>query len=128
MLNKISNIINITNNAWYKIFNISQKLNRNNFLLSVSSGGCNGYNYNLKSIHNEKYKKILLDSKIDITILKKNNSSILIDPKSELLLIGTTIDYISENLSKGIYENKFVFIPNKQTTISCGCGTSFYPK
>ena len=57
MLNKLSNIINITNNAWYKIFNISQKLNTNNFLLSVSSGGCNGYNYNLKSIDNEKYKK-----------------------------------------------------------------------
>ena len=47
---------------------------------------------------------------------------------SEFLLIGTTIDYINEDFSNGIFENKFIFSPDKTLANSCGCGISFTPK
>ena len=61
-------------------------------------------------------------------MIEKDNTKIFIDPMSEFLIFGTTLDYIYEDFEKGIYENKFVFIPNKEKTISCGCGISFTPK
>ena len=47
---------------------------------------------------------------------------------AELYLIGTTVDYVSEDFSKGIYESKFKFIPDKDKASTCGCGVSFSPK
>lgn len=67
------------------------------------------------------------ETTIDPTIIKKDNIKILIEPKSEMLLIGTTIDYIKEDYDKNIFENKFIFIPDKTLTSSCGCGISFIP-
>ncbi len=46
----------------------------------------------------------------------------------EFLLLGTTIDYIHEDYLNGVFENKFVFIPDKTLASSCGCGISFTPK
>tara|TARA_B100001142_G_C14076900_1_gene555828 strand:- start:194 stop:574 length:381 start_codon:yes stop_codon:yes gene_type:complete len=123
-MNKYLDII-VTQNAWKKIFEISKKNNINNFLLSANSGGCNGFNYDFKTIDLNKYKDIINNNKFKTTIIKKENKNILIDPKSEYLLCGTKIDYIFENYSKGLFENKFVFIPNKSFATSCGCGTSF---
>ena len=45
-----------------------------------------------------------------------------------MFLLGTTINYISEDYEKGIFENKFVFTPDKKIASSCGCGISFTPK
>ena len=44
---------------------------------------------------------------------------------SEMLLLGTTIDYINEDYQKQLYESKFVFIPDKKVASTCGCGVSF---
>ena len=43
-------------------------------------------------------------------------------------LLGTKIDYIKEDFSKGQYENKFVYEVDKELMTSCGCGVSFSPK
>ena len=51
--------------------------------------------------------------------------TIVIDPMAEMLIIGTTIDYVSEDYVKGVFENKFVFTPDKNLATSCGCGVSF---
>lgn len=123
-MNKFLNII-ITNNAWKKISDISKTQNNNKFLLSASSGGCNGFNYNFKTIDYNEYINIINNNKLKTTIIKNNNNNILIDPKSEFVLFGTKIDYIFENYSNGLFENKFIFIPNKNFANSCGCGTSF---
>ena len=123
-MNKNFNII-VTHNAWKKIFEISKISKINNFLLSAYSGGCNGFNYDFKTIDSNKYKYIINNNKFKSIIIKKENKNILIDPKSEYLLCGTKIDYIFENYSKGLFENKFVFIPNKSFATSFGCGTSF---
>ena len=97
---------------------------------SATSGGCNGFNYKLNILNRDEYNKILNTDcyKIKPTIIIQNDTKILVDPKSEMLLLGTTIDYIKEDYSKGEFENKFVFIPDKTLASSCGCGISFTPK
>ena len=58
----------------------------------------------------------------------KKYSKGVIAPLSEIFLLGTTIDYIQEDYTKGIFENKFKFEINKENMTSCGCGISFSPK
>jgi len=122
--------ITVTNNAWDKMITISKTQKTETFLFSATSGGCNGFNYNLKLLNDNEYDKIYKKHfhKIKPTIMKNDNTSILIDPKSEFLLLGTTIDYIHEDYLNGVFENKFVFIPDKTLASSCGCGISFTPK
>ena len=60
--------------------------------------------------------------------MEENNTKLVIDPLSEMYLIGTTIDYINEDFEKGVFENKFIFLADKKIATSCGCGTSFTPK
>ena len=125
-INKASIIV--TNNAWSKINEIGKKQNALRFLFSATGGGCNGYNYKLGLIKDKEYDDIYHSNKIKPTIIKKNNNEVLVDPMSEFLLLGTTIDYIYEDYSNGVFENKFVFIPDKTYASSCGCGVSFTPK
>ena len=130
MFSTISNspIIIVTNNAWDKMIQISkiQKIER--FLFSATTGGCNGFNYKLGLLNGIEYETIYNTSKFKPNIIKKGNTELLIDPMSEFLLLGTTIDYIQEDYSNGVFENKFIFIPNKTLASSCGCGISFTPK
>ena len=72
-------------------------------------------------------KRMMKTSRLE-SVIEKNNTKFLIDPMSEILLLGTTIDYVSEDYDKGIFENKFIFITNKYLASSCGCGISFTPK
>ena len=126
--NKISKIgIYVTNNAWTKMENIRQvSKNKFGFIFSASSGGCNGFNFELhlldKKIHTE------LCNKKNTQILKNNNTNLYIDPASEMFLLGTTIDYIKEDYQNGQFENKFFFNIDKKLASSCGCGISFTPK
>ena len=128
-LSKISKIgIYVTTGAWTKMDNIMQvSKNKLGFLFSASSGGCNGFNFELhlldKKIHTELWNK-----KLKPVILKNNNTNLYIDPASEMFLLGTTIDYIKEDYLNGQFENKFVFNIDKKLASSCGCGISFTPK
>lgn len=78
--------------------------------VGVKSGGCSGLSYELK-----------FDNKIDEAdkVFEDNNVRILVDKKSFLYLVGTTLEY-----SGGLNGKGFVFKnPNAQRT--CGCGESF---
>ncbi len=78
--------------------------------VGVKSGGCSGLSYELK-----------FDKEKDESdkIFEDNNVRILIDKKSFLYLVGTTLEY-----SGGLNGKGFVFNnPNAQRT--CGCGESF---
>ena len=55
-----------------------------------------------------------MNNKRKPTIVEKNNIKILIDPTAEMYLFGTTIDHISEDYEKGLFENKFIFLPDKK--------------
>lgn len=119
--------ITITNNAWEKMHYIINQGEYTSFLFSASSGGCNGFNYKLELLNKEEFNEIY-NTKIKPIIIENNNTKLLIDPIAEMLLIGTKIDYVSEDYNKGIFENKFIFIPDKNLASSCGCGVSFTPK
>ena len=45
-----------------------------------------------------------------------------------MFLLGTVIDHVSEDYSKGRYESKFLFKVDPKLASSCGCGISFSPK
>jgi len=122
------NKLTITNNAWKKMFDILKNNNNKNFILSATSGGCNGFNYNFKIIENTKYEYIISSNKFKPIIIDNNGVNVIIDPSSDFLLLGTKIDYITEDFTKGIFSNKFSFTPNKEIASSCGCGISFNPK
>ena len=130
----IKSPINITSNAWDKMKKIIKSAEckesdrYESFLFSANSGGCNGFNYDLKLIKEKEYNEIMNSNKIKPTIIDNESTKLLIDPIAEMLLLGTTIDYVSEDFSKGIFENKFTFTPDKKLATSCGCGVSFNPR
>ena len=78
--------------------------------VGVKSGGCSGLSYDLS----------FDDTKSDQDRLFEDNQvKILVDKKSLLYLLGTTLDY-----SGGLNGKGFVFNnPNADRT--CGCGESF---
>ena len=122
-------IITITNNAWKKMISVTKKQKGEGFLFLAESGGCNGFNYKLNLIHEIELDDLLSKNKKFLpTIYEKENIRLIIDPLSEMFLVGTKIDYISENYAENIFENKFTFTANKNVVSSCGCGTSFNPK
>ncbi len=121
------NSIHVTKNAWNKmshIINLSK--NKYGFIYSASSGGCNGFNFELNLLEKELHKEII--KKKFYTVLKEDTTKLYIDPISEMYLLGTTIDYIHEDYKNNIYESKFQFKINKDNMTSCGCGISFSPK
>ena len=115
-------LIHITDRAWTQISCILMKTQSPAFLFSANGGGCNGFNYDFQIVSDNQYQS-WMNNKIIPNTLKLESSTIIIDPMSELLLLGTTIDFVSN-----IYENKFTFTPDKNLATSCGCGVSFSPR
>ena len=119
-------MIQVTKNAWAKMSQILQSTkNHYGFIYSASSGGCNGFNFELNLLEKNLHKQITANK--FHTVLNNGETNLYIDPISEMYLLGTTIDYISEDYSNGEFESKFKFIINKKTMASCGCGISFSP-
>ena len=73
-------------------------------------------------INNDFTKNI---TNISLLESKAYDAKLLVDPFSEMMLFGTTIDFINEDFNKGIFENKFIFRPDKDIVNACGCGVSF---
>ena len=78
--------------------------------VGVTSGGCSGLSYNLNFDKEQKEEDKLFED---------NGVRILVDKKSFLYLVGTTIEY-----SGGLNGNGFVF-NNPNANRTCGCGESF---
>jgi|TARA_B100000768_G_scaffold168246_1_gene172979 iron-sulfur cluster assembly protein len=78
--------------------------------VGVKSGGCSGLSYDLKFDKSQiKGDKLFED----------NGVKIIVDTKSFLYLIGTTLEY-----SGGLNGAGFVF-NNPNANRTCGCGESF---
>ncbi len=78
--------------------------------VGVKSGGCSGLSYDLK------FDK---EQKDDDKVFEDNGVKIIVDKKSFLYLIGTTLEY-----SGGLNGAGFVF-KNPNANRTCGCGESF---
>jgi len=78
--------------------------------VGVKSGGCSGLSYELKFDNS---------SRDEDKIFEDNAVKIIIDKKSFLYLVGTTLEY-----SGGLNGKGFVF-NNPNANRTCGCGESF---
>lgn len=78
--------------------------------VGVQGGGCSGLMYQLDFDNEEKEEDKAFED---------NGVKVVVDKKSFLYLVGTTLDY-----SGGLNGKGFVFVnPNADRT--CGCGESF---
>ncbi len=78
--------------------------------VGVKSGGCSGLSYELKFDNSKADEDKMFED---------NDVRIIVDKRSFLYLVGTTLEY-----SGGLNGKGFVFNnPNAQRT--CGCGESF---
>ncbi len=78
--------------------------------VGVKSGGCSGLSYELTFDKEEKEND---------KVFENNDIKIIVDKKSFLYLVGTTLDY-----SGGLNGTGFVF-KNPNANRTCGCGESF---
>ena len=78
--------------------------------VGVKSGGCSALSYELTFDH---------DHREDDKIFEDNEIRIVVNKKSFLYLVGTTLEYSGGLNGKGFGFNN----PNAQRT--CGCGESF---
>ncbi len=100
----------VTNNAAKKIIELSKKKEKKMLRISVTGGGCQGFQYNLDMEDKSKKKDI---------IIKKNNALVVIDQNSLNLIKGSEIDFVEDLIGSRFKIN------NPKATSSCGCGTSF---
>ena len=77
----------VTSNAAKKIIELSKKKEKKMLRISVTGGGCQGFQYNLDM--EDKYEKK------DI-IIKKNNALVVIDKNSLDLIKGSEIDFVED--------------------------------
>jgi len=103
----------ITNVAKKKLLSLMEEgsLEKSCFVrIGVETGGCSGLSYKLN------FDKKQHDSD---KLVESNGVQVLIDKKSFLYLVGTTLNYFGGLNGKGfVFEN-----PNANRT--CGCGESF---
>ena len=117
----------VTENAWLRMAGIIKSQNAFCFYLDVKSGGCSGFSYDMKLMNFAKYCDFIERLRYH-NLIENGDAKIFIEPTAEMFLLGTTIDYESEDFEKGRFENKFTFTPDKDFATSCGCGVSFNPK
>lgn len=110
----ISIMIKVSETAKNKVLQLMQDDGfdpSNDFVrVGVKSGGCSGLSYDLKFDKSQSEGDKLFED---------NGVKIVVDTKSFLYLIGTTLEY-----SGGLNGAGFVF-NNPNANRTCGCGESF---
>lgn len=106
-------MIKVTDQAKAKIHDLRSHEGHSedhNIRVSVKGGGCSGLMYDLN-----------FDSKIEDgdQVFEDKGIKILVDKKSMLYLLGTTLDF-----SDGLNGKGFQFV-NPNASRTCGCGESF---
>ena len=105
-------MIKVTDNAKSKALQLMQEDGKSGYFIrvGVKGGGCSGLMYELD------FDNVINDSDKSF---EDNGIQVVVDKKSLLYLVGTTLDF-----SGGLNGKGFVFSnPNADRT--CGCGESF---
>lgn len=94
----------------YKLLEKDDKLSTHSLRMKVIGGGCSGLQYEL-----------VFTDKQDETdfVIEAHGVKIVVDEKSALYLMGTTLDFVDTLNESGFKMGN----PNASTT--CGCGESF---
>ena len=105
-------MINISNSAKDRLLYLIDKDNeKKQFVrVGVESGGCSGLSYKLDFDNNKNKEDELIEN---------NGIKLLVNKKSFLYLVGTTLEF-----SDGLNGKGFVF-NNPNASRTCGCGESF---
>lgn len=106
-------MITVTDTAKNKIVELRTKEGKEdnqNIRVAVQGGGCSGLMYDLEFDAEIKEKDEVFEDK---------GVKILVDRKSLLYLLGTTLDF-----SDGLNGKGFQFV-NPNASRTCGCGESF---
>lgn len=107
-------MINVSDTAKSKVASLlaeeGKSLENSYIRVSVASGGCSGLSYKMEIVDTPQEGDKEIEDK---------GVRILIEKKSMLYLIGTTLDYSGGLNGKGFAFNN----PNASRT--CGCGESF---
>ena len=108
----MSAIITLSDNAATRIKEIMSNAQKDSIgvRISVKSGGCAGMSYVME------YAKVLNPND---EIIEDKGVKVFVDSAAIMYLLGTEMDYKSEELS-----SSFVF-NNPNETERCGCGESF---
>ena len=109
----MNNILYVTSSATNQIKKImsSAPEGMDSIVIGVDKAGCSGYSYKLDFGNSKNLK--------NFETINQDGAKILIDPKATMFLLGSTMDYRTDQLS-----SRFVFQnPNEKST--CGCGESF---
>ncbi len=106
-------LIEVTSTAEERIRDLltrDGKLDTHGLRLKVVGGGCSGLRYELSFDHEV--------SEADTT-LESGEVRVIVDEKSALYLVGTTLDFVDSLQESGFK----ILNPNARNT--CGCGESF---
>ncbi|MGK7395611.1 MAG: HesB/IscA family protein [Candidatus Cyclobacteriaceae bacterium M3_2C_046] len=106
-------MINVSDKAKKRIVELREQeghTENHNIRVAVKGGGCSGLMYDL--IFDESVKD-------EDQVFEDKGVKILVDKKSLLYLLGTTLDF-----SDGLNGKGFQFI-NPNASRTCGCGESF---
>tara|TARA_B100001564_G_C20632501_1_gene667963 strand:- start:268 stop:591 length:324 start_codon:yes stop_codon:yes gene_type:complete len=105
-------MINITDSAKQRLLTLlkNEEGSKTYVRVGVESGGCSGLSYKLSfdDIKNE-----------DDELIENNGIKLIINKKSVLYLVGTSLEF-----SDGLNGKGFVF-NNPNASRTCGCGESF---
>jgi len=105
-------MIRISDSARDRLIQLIEKDGNNNLFVrvGVESGGCSGLSYKLDFDSSKQD---------DDELVEDNKIKLLINKKSFLYLVGTTLEF-----SDGLNGKGFVF-NNPNASRTCGCGESF---
>lgn len=106
-------MIHITDIAKEKLVQLRKEeghSNEYNVRVAVQGGGCSGLMYQLD------FDNTILESD---KLFEDNDTKVLVDKRSLLYIVGTTLDF-----SDGLNGKGFQFI-NPNASRTCGCGESF---
>lgn len=107
----------LTQSAADKLTRLSKEENNPKLALrlEVSSGGCHGFQYDLKITNTDSFKPDEND-----TMFERGGGKLLIDKEALEIMRDSKIDYVKELIGEG-----FKVIESPLTKSSCGCGSSF---
>ena len=110
--NKMNGLIRVTARAVPHLQRISNKsIDDGGVFLSLASGGCNGFTYNIEPTREKIDKKVERCQIDDLTVYICN--------KSLMFLIGCEIDWHEDDMG-----SRFIF-NNPLAKNKCGCNKSF---
>ena len=106
-------LVNVTDSAAQQIKRLLDhegKLETHALRMKVVGGGCSGLQYQLA-----------FDDQVreNDTRVEGNGVQLVVDEKSALYLVGTTLDYVDTLMESGFK------IQNPNAKSTCGCGQSF---